>query len=255
MKVYFKSLHKGDDFKELGDLAVDLNNTIFKVVCENTIKEVIIGDEKFNAYEKNEIEFIKLRTSNNEKVELKVIESIEGKRDKVSKEIIKVIDNSFIYDNMELDKIRQLGELAYRNITSELRYSSDDYYETIMKNLNSGLEDIDEIYTALTKVVKLARNIAENPKVELVQSEEVRDSNEVKKISANSARYFIMHPEDWYKEGDSSPKPLRMLTDTFEEIKDIYEINLLNLLYINVKSLLNQRLHYLKPIRVLWKQL
>ena len=44
MKVYFKSLHKGDDFKELGDLAVDLNNTILKVVCENTIKEVIIGD-------------------------------------------------------------------------------------------------------------------------------------------------------------------------------------------------------------------
>ena len=102
MKVYFKSLHKGDDFKELGDLAVDLNNTIFKVVCENTIKEVIIGDEQFNAYEKNEIEFIKLRTSNNEKVELKVIESIEGKRDKVSKEIIKVIDNSFIYDNIRI---------------------------------------------------------------------------------------------------------------------------------------------------------
>lgn len=246
MKVYFKSLHKGDDFKELGDLAVDLNNTIFKVVCENTIKEVIIGDEKFNAYEKNEIEFIKLRTSNNEKVELKVIESIEGKRDKVSKEIIKVIDNSFIYDNMELDKIRQLGELAYRNITSELRYSSDDYYETIMKNLNSGLEDIDEIYTALTKVVKLARNIAENPKVELVQSEEVRDSNEVKKISANSARYFIMHPEDWYKEGDSSPKPLRMLTDTFEEIKDIYENQLIKFVIYKCEKLAKSKIALLK---------
>lgn len=246
MKIYFKKMYIDSEFKELNDLPIDLNNTIFKVICENKIKEVVIGDEKFNAYEKNEIEFIKLRTSNSEKIEIKVIESIDGKRDKVSREIIKVLDNSFVYDSIDLDKIRQLGELAYKNITSELKYSSDDYYETIMKILNDGLEDIDDVYIALTKIIKLVRDIAQNPKVELIQSEEVRDSNEVKKISSNSARYFIMHPEDWYKEGESSPKPLRMLTDSFEEVKDIYENQLIKFIIYKCEKLVKSKIALLK---------
>lgn len=246
MKVYFKSLYTIDDFKEVEDVAVDLNNTIFKIICENTIREVIIGDERFNAYGKNEIEFIKLKTSNLEKIELKVIEIIEGKKDKVTKKVIKVLDNSFIYDSIELDRIRQLGELAYKNITSELSYVSDDYYKTIMKNLSGGLEELDNIYTVITKIVKLANDIAKNPKVELIQSEEVRDSNEVKKISANSARYFIMHPEDWYNEGDSFPKPLRMLTDTFKEIKDIYENQLIKFIIYKCEKIAKSKVSLLK---------
>lgn len=246
MKIYFKNLYKFDEFKELEDLTVDLNNTIFKIVSENTIKEIIMGDEKFNTYQKNEIEFMKLRTINSEKIELKVIESIDGKRDRISKKIIKIVSDSFVYDNMELDRIKQLGELAYKNITNKLEYSSDDYYETVIKNLKTGLENIDEVYNALTKVVKLARNIAKNPKVELIQGEELRDSNEVKKINSNSARYFIMHPEDWYKEGNSSPKPIRVLTDSFEEFKDIYENQLIKFILYKCKKIIKSKIALLK---------
>ncbi len=246
MRVYFKNLGSVDDFKELDGLAIDLNNTVFKVICKNIIREIVIGDERFNAYGKNEIEFIKLRTSNLNKIELKVIEVIEGKKDKVTKEVIRVLDNSFIYDSMELDKIRELGELSYRNITSELSYGSDDYYKTIIKNLSGGLEEIDDIYIVITKIAKLASDIAKNPKVELIPSEEVRDSNEVKKIGSNSARYFIMHPEDWYKEGDSLPKPLRMLTDSFEEIKDIYENQLIKFIVYKCEKIVKSKISLLK---------
>lgn len=245
MDIYFKELYGDNEFQLLEDKIINLNNTILKVICNENIKEVIIGDEKFNCNEKNEIDIFKLRTSLKDKIEIKVVE-ISNNKEKIHKKIIKIEEDSFIYNSMELDKIKQLGDLAYKNITSGLSNGSDDYYETIINNLSEGLKNIDEIYAALVKIVKLGKDIGCNPKVDLVQTEEVRDSNEVKKISSNSARYFIMHPEDWFKEGDAPPKPIKLLTDSFDEDKDIYENQLIKYILYKCKRIVNSKITLLQ---------
>lgn len=246
MELYFKNLNEKDKFKKFDGEVLDLNNTIFKVVCENNIKEVIFGDEKFNCNDKNELVFVKLRTSTSNMIELKVIECIKGKRDKVYKKIIKIADNSFVYNSMQLEKIKQLGELAYKNINTSLSSNNEDYYETIMTNLNDGLKSIDEVYKAIVNIIKLSTNIAKQPKVDLIQTEEIRESSQVKKISSNSARYFIMHPEDWFKEGDSLPKPIKLLTDSYEECKDIYENQLIKFILYKCIRIVDSKIVLLK---------
>ena len=65
----------------------------------------------------------------------------------------------------------------------------------------------------------------------------------VKKINSSSARYFSMHPEYWYREGDELPRPIKILTESFEENRDIYENQLIKYILYKCKDI-NEKIIY-----------
>lgn len=228
MDILYKNIYKDEEFKLLtNEDTINLSSSIIKICCNEVIKEVQIDDEIIkNINENKEFTYNKIRTSNKKTIEIKVKVTKENNREKFYKKIIKINEDSFVHDINEIQMINLLGKKSYYNIISGFN-SNENYYDFIMSNLKDEIEDIDNILKAITNIIKLSKEINKNPKVDLVEKEIVRDSNEVKKISSQSARYFTMHPEHWYREGESLPKPIKILTETFEENPDIYENQLI----------------------------
>lgn len=228
MDILYKNIYKDEDFKLLPkEDTINLSSSVIKICCKEVIKEVQIDDEIVkNINENKEFIYNKIRTSNKKTIEIKVKVAQENNREKLYKKIIKINEDSFVHDINEIQIVNLLGKKSYDNITNGFN-STENYYDFIMDNLNGEIEDIENILKAITNIIKLSKEINKNPKVDLVEKEIVRDSNEVKKISSQSARYFTMHPEHWYREGESLPKPIKILTETFEEDRDIYENQLI----------------------------
>lgn len=228
MDILYKNIYKDEDFKLLTkEDTINLSFSIIKICCKEVIKEVQIDDEIIkNINENKEFIYNKIRTSNKKTIEIKVKVTQEDNREKLYKKIIKINEDSFVHDINEIQMINLLGKKSYDNIINGFN-STENYYDFIMDNLKDEIEDIENILKAITNIIKLSKEINKNPKVDLVEKEIVRDSNEVKKISSQSARYFTMHPEHWYREGESLPKPIKILTETFEENSDIYENQLI----------------------------
>lgn len=235
MEILYKSLYNYDEFKVLNnEYCLNLSSSLIKICCREDIKEVQIDDEVINnIIDKKEFIYNKIKTSNKKTIEIKVKVLNENKKEKTYKRIIKVKEDSFVHDINEIEMINSLGKKAFENIISGFN-DSQNYYDVIMDNLKGELKDIENILKAVTIIVKLSKEINKVPKVDLIEKEVVRDSSEVKKISSQSARYFTMHPEYWYREGENLPKPIKILAETFEENRDIYENQLI--VYILYKS-------------------
>ncbi len=241
MEILYKSIHSNDDFKTLtNEDIINLTSSVIKVSCEEIIKEIQIDDEIIkNIISNNEVIYNKIKTSNKKSIEIKVKVVTENNREKIYKKIIRVKENSFVYDRNEIEMINSLGKKAYENIINGFT-NNENYYETIVDNLEGQLENKDEIVKAISTIIKLSKDINMAPKVNLVEKETIKNSNEVKKVSSQSARYFTMHPEYWYKEGESLPKPIKLLTETFEEDRNIYENQLVKFILNNSKKIVKK---------------
>ena len=241
MEILFKNIYSDDDFKILtNDDCISLSSSLIKISCDDDIKEVQIDDEIVkNIIPNKEFIYNKIKTSNKKAIEIKVKTINDYNKEKNYKKIIKVKENSFIHDANEIEMINSLGKKSFENIINGFN-NSENYYDTIMDNLNGDLENIDNILKAIAIIIKLSREINITPKVDLVEKEIVRDSNEVKKVNSQSARYFTMHPEYWYREGESLPKPIKILTETFEEEKNIYENQLIVFILHHSKKILKK---------------
>ena len=228
MKIYYKDIIKNDQFKLLNnEKSINLNRSLLKIVCPNLITEILIGDEliDFSSQEhnlKNEFIYHKLNTSSKKYIEVivkceKDIPAVEYKK------IIKLDQDNYIYNINELDKIREEGQKSYENIINFAVKNDDEEYTNILINdFKKMLINPEEVIKAIKLIIKLSLDIIKTPKVKLISKEIVESTNKVKTINSNSARYFAMHSEDWYQEGENFPKPLNILTETFEENKIIY---------------------------------
>lgn len=241
MEILFKNINTNEDFEPLtNEDCISLSSSLIKICCQEDIKEVQIDDEIVkNIIPNKEFIYNKIKTSNKKAVEIKAKVINESGKEKSYKRIIKVKENSFTHDINEIEMINSLGKKSFENIINGFN-NSENYYDIIMDNLNGELEKIDDILKAIAIIIKLSKEINITPKVDLVEKEIVRDSNEVKKVSSQSARYFTMHPEYWYREGESLPKPIKILTETFEEEKNIYENQLIVFILHNSKKILKK---------------
>lgn len=247
MEILYKKIYGDDKFQYLtNDDTLNLTSSIIKIICEDIIKEVQIDDEIIKVLdESNEFIYNKIKTCNKKSIEIKIKTINSNKREKTYKKIIRIKENSFTYDRNELEMVDFLGKKAYENICYGVS-DSEDYYETILYSLSNELEDIGKILESMVTIIKMAKEIAKTPKVDLIEKEIVRDSSEVKKITSQSARYFTMHPEYWYKEGENIPKPIKILTETFEENKDIYENQLIKFILFNCRQILKKNIKNLE---------
>ncbi len=241
MEILYKSIYLDEDFKLLNkEDCISISSSVIKICCQEDIKEVQIDDEVIkNTFSTNEFIYNKIKTSNKKVIEVKVKVLNEQHKEKVYKKLIKVNENSFIHDVNEIEMINLLGHKSYENIINGFS-NNKNYYDFIMDNLKGEIEHIEDILKAITTIIKLSKEINKTPKVDLVEREIVRDSNEVKKVSSQSARYFTMHPEYWYREGESLPKPIKILTETFEEDRNIYENQLIVLILHNSKKIIKK---------------
>ncbi|MVX66485.1 DUF2357 domain-containing protein [Clostridium chromiireducens] len=236
MEILYKRIDCEEDFVLLeNDDVIDINACILKIISNDNIKEVQIGDETIQNTElNNEFIYYKYKTSQEDSISIKVKAINENNKQAINKRIIKLCNNSLVYDRIALNKVKDLGERAFENIISELSNSLESYDSSILKNLEDNLKNIEEISKSLKTIIKLAKDINKRPKVDLVEKEILKDSNEVRKINSQSARYFTMHPEHWYREGENQPKPIKILTETFKENRDIYENRLIKyIIYIS----------------------
>lgn len=234
MDILYKRIDGDDDFVliESNDV-IDINTCILKIICNDNIKEVQIGDEKVqNTQLSNEFIYYKYKTCSEDKLSIKVKTINQNNKQAISKRIIKLHNNSFVYDRIALNKVKDLGEKAFENIISGLNNGLENYDSSILRNLEENLKYIDKISASLKTIIKLAKDINKSPKVDLVEKEIIKDSNEVRRINSHSARYFTMHPEYWYREGENQPKPIKILTETFEEERDIYENKLIKYIIV-----------------------
>lgn len=238
MNIYYKDIMSEDDFEIINDdTVIDINTSIIKIQSDINIKNVQIDDEIItNNPFQNCITIFKVKTSKRDKIDMKIALIGENGKELIRKKCINISDKSRDYNRNELEVVKKLGGIALENLNSGLNNDDSDYYENILNNLNINLEDIEDIYNTLKIVLKLVKSIGDTPKVELIESETLNDSNEVKKITSQSARYFIMHPEHWYKEGDTNPKPIKLLTESFSEDKDIYENRLIKFILYKCKK-------------------
>lgn len=241
MEILFKNINTNEDFKPLtNEDDISLSSSLIKICCQEDIKEVQIDDEVVkNIIPNKEFIYNKIKTSNKKAIEIKAKVINEYGKEQNYKRIIKVKENSFTHDTNEIEIINLLGKKSFKNIINGFN-NSENYYDLIMDNLNGELEQINDILKAIATIIKLTKEINISPKVDLVEKEIVRNSNEVKKVSAQSARYFTMHPEYWYREGESLPKPIKILTETFEEDKNIYENQLVVFILYNSKKILKK---------------
>ena len=243
MDILYKTIGGSDEFKKFDNNSIDLNACILKFVDEDIITEVEIEDEIIkNHQESNEFIYHKLKTTAGDKLRIKVKIKKDNKIKNIEK-TIKIDKNSYIYDKNELASIRKIGEFALASLKDNIANTNNDYFETILNNIQGDLENIDEVYKSFANIIKLAKEISINPKVELVERETVKDSNMVKKINSSSARYFTMHPEYWYREGDELPRPIKILTESFEENRDIYENQLIKYILYKCKDI-NEKIIY-----------
>lgn len=226
MDIYFKNILDDEEFKMLSTSeSVNLNAALLKIVCKTPISELTIDDECIKLNHKGELknEFIyhKLNTSNKSYIE--ILATGINKNEKY-KRIIKLDRDSYIYNKNEIEKIRLRGNAAYNNIINFMnQYENQNFSELLLNDFEQILVNPEDIIKSIRKIIKLATDIIKNPKVQLKSKEIVKSTNKVKIINSNSARYFAMHSEDWYQEGENFPKPLNILTESFEEDKDIYE--------------------------------
>ena len=222
MILYYKSINKGD-YKELNiQKKYDINSIIIKIVSDFDIEEVEFDDEVFvNRENSKEIILHKLRTNTKDYISF----SIRYKQNihvKVKKLKLNLSENSKVY---EIDQITTLDEMY--NITKNIAKNGFNdkflsiYTSDLDKEFNSN--EYREKLKLLSSMLKMIIEISKDLKVELIREEELRDSSEVKIVSATSAKYFIVHSEDWYREGNLMPKPIRLLIDIYLENKDIYE--------------------------------
>ncbi|MPQ43668.1 DUF2357 domain-containing protein [Clostridium tarantellae] len=240
MLLLYKNLSSSkEDFKEFDkELIYDLNDTIFKIISNDFIKEINFDNEVIKCGKDcTELVFHKLKSSH--KKSLDIIFKFKDRFLKgYSKKVrIKVNEESRIFDKKEIE---ELNEIA--NISKELLRNNftKNFSELLFKKFSfDGEQDygaLKERYECYKTIISLANDIITNPKVELVLKEEIKDSSRVKKLNANSARYFTMHPEHWYKESTLMPKPLKILTSTYEENRDIYENRVIKfILYKTIK--------------------
>lgn len=243
MDILYKTIGGSDEFKKIDNNIIDLNACILKFVDEDIITEVEIEDEIIkNHQESNEFIYHKLKTTAGDKLRIKVKIKKDNKIKNIEK-TIKIDKNSYIYDKNELASIRKIGEFALASLKDNIANTNNDYFETILNNIQGDLDNIDEVYKSFANIIKLAKEISINPKVELVEKETVKDSNMVKKINSSSARYFTMHPEYWYREGDELPRPIKILTESFEENRDIYENQLIKYILYKCKDI-NEKIIY-----------
>lgn len=229
MKIYYKDIIKGEAFKLLNnEKRININRCLLKIVCPEKIIEVLIGDELIELSPKNytlKKEFIyhKLNTSNKKYIEI-VVKCKNNSTLVKYKKIIKISEDNYIYHISELDKIRKEGKKAYKNIINfDEVYNKEGYSEVLINDFKQMLINPYEIIKDIKLIIKLSSDIIRSPKVELISKEIIENTNRVKTINSDSARYFAMHSEDWYQEGENFPKPLNILTETFEENKNIYE--------------------------------
>lgn len=248
MEIFYKDICGRDKFKILtNDNIINLTNSVIKVVCEDIIREVQIDDDTIKVInESNEFFYNKMKTCSKKSIEIKVKTINKNKREKTYTKIIRIEENSFTYDKNELNMIDFLGKKSYENICYGIS-EDEDYYETILCNLSNEIEDIDLILKSINTIIKMSKEISKTPKVDLTEKEIVRDSKEVKKITSQSARYFTMHPEYWYKEGENLPKPIKILTETFEEHRNIYENQLVKFILFTCRKILKK---YIKNIEI-----
>ncbi len=223
MEIFYKELYTDDEFKSAGSDNIDLSKSILKITSDDLIKEIEIDGERIEKESSNEIIFNRINTSAAKKINMIIKTIDENGKEKKHSRVINIDDSRFIYDKNIIKKIDYRGKIAFENLQNEKFNEIIDEYESLEEILKLDINKINEFLNDLKKIIILSREILNSPKVELIETEEVRDSNEVKKINSNSARYFTMHPEDWYQRGRSMPKPLKMLTNTYQEIKDIYE--------------------------------
>ena len=229
MKIYYKDIFKRDEFKLLNnEKSININRCVLKIVCPEEIIEVSIDDELIELSTKNddlkkEFVYHKLNTSNKKYIEI-VAKCKKNTMLVKYEKVIKIDEDNYIYNVNELDKIRQEGQKAYENIINfDEGYDKEEYSEVLINDFKQMLINPYEIIKAIKLIIKLSSDIIRSPKVELIGKEIIENTNRVKTINSNSARYFAMHSEDWYQEGENFPKPLNILTETFEENKNIYE--------------------------------
>ena len=248
MEIFYRNICGDNEFRPLtNDDILNLTTSVIKVTCKDIIKEVQIDNDIIKVLNKsNEFIYNKMKTCNKKSIEIKVKTINDNKREKSYRKVIRIKENAFTYDSNELQMVDFLGRKSYENIYYGIS-DDEDYYETILSNLSNGLDDIELIIKAITTIIKMSKEISKTPKVDLIEKEVVRESNEVKKITSQSARYFTMHPEYWYKEGESLPKPIKILTETFEENKDIYENQLVKFILFNCRQILRK---YIKNIEI-----
>lgn len=248
MEILYKTIHSNQEFIPIdNEMVIDMNSSILKILCDENIHEVQIGDEIIkNISPSKELIFHKLRTSSKNHLDIKVRYLDGCNKEKYEKKIIKINEASYVYNTNELESIKERGKNAYNNIANGLANGNADYYNSVIKDFSLDIKEIENIIHSLSIIVKQAKLINVMPKVELIEDETIRDSNEVKKINSNSARYFVMHPEDWYREGEENPKPLKMLTETFLENSNIYENQLVKFILYKCKLINNKLINDLK---------
>lgn len=222
-------------FKKINDLTTkfeqfdsnqlyDINETIFKVVSNDIIKSIEFDDGILkNKEEKNYIYFHRLKVSERNILNIK-INMLNAYGNIYTEKIkIKIKENIRIFKEEEINALNSVGEIGKILLASEFTENFSSLYDNQINKCGNNEDDLKKELEILKKIALMTNKIIKNPKVELVQNQQVKKSSEVKRISSNSARYFSMHPEDWYKEGSLMPKPLKLLTDVHEENLDIYE--------------------------------
>lgn len=223
MKILARSLFTGEDFKEFDDRQeIEINKYIFKLSFEEDVKVIEVNGQIINVNENiNEVIFSLFRDKGQSLIKISV-KYIEEGRKKVKDFIIKCHSKSTIVERTFLDDLKKFNHYFLHEIDS----SKQSYIEIDYSKLWSSKgekQSEDEFIKGLKEIVKIIYEIAEAPKVKLIDEEVVVDSRESKKINSNSLTYFTKHPEHWYKEKFLEPKPLKILTETFREDMDIYE--------------------------------
>ncbi len=243
MEITYKKLYTEEPFKSIEGETIDLSSSILKICADDYIEEVDIDGEKIIKEESSkEVLINKINVSNKSKVKLIVKTIDEELKEKSFSKIITLNKNKYVYDKNKIIQIDKRGKLAYENIKSNNLDLKKDEYESLVEFNKIDGNKVDKFLNDLKSILILSKDISESPKVELIEYEEVKNSNEVKTINSNSARYFSMHPEDWYQSGRNMPKPLKILTSSCKESNDIYENRMF--LYVIKKTI--EKLKYLK---------
>ncbi len=224
--ILFKKINDlSSDFKEINsEESYDINETIFKIVSKDVIKSIDFDDGFVkNQEEKNYMYFHRLNVNERNILNLKVNMLKTNGTIYNSKFKIKIKENIRIFKEEEIEDLISVGEIGKILLTADFTENFSTLYNNEIEKYKNNEDTLKKELEILKRLVSIANKIINDPKVELIQNQEVKESNEVKRISSNSARYFSMHPEDWYKEGTLMPKPLKLLTDIYEENLDIYE--------------------------------
>lgn len=223
MKLLARSLFAGEAFKEFDDREeIEINKYIFKLSFEEDVKVVEVNGQIININENiNEVIFSLFRDKGQNLIKISA-KYIEEGRKKIKDFIIKCHSKSTIVDSAFLEDLKRFNQYFLHEIDSSKHSYTEIDYSQLWSNKGERQNE-QEFIKGLKEIVKIIYEIAEAPKIKLIEEEVVVDSRESKKINSNSLTYFTQHPEHWYKERFLEPKPLKILTETFKEDMDIYE--------------------------------